>query len=151
MPASCLRLSCHPLSSLSSSTETALPCSQIDWIWEYEAEGQRGHLPRKLRQPPAVEPRTQLPWWTVTSHLWRVLSSRASGVRLQISTLSKWALKSSNAILRQRQGRVIGRHGHGSSCLHGQPPNSLPGEGDTPGVPPRRMEAGRKTKEEGRG
>ena len=96
-----------------------------------------------------MEPRTQLPWWTVTSHLWRALSSRASGVRLQISTLSKWALKSSNDILRQRQGRVIGHHN--SSCLHGQPPDSLPGEGDTPGVPPRRMETGKKTEGRGKG
>lgn len=43
----------------------------------------------------------------------------------------------------------MGRHGDGSSYLHSQPPNSLPGEGGTPGVPPRRMETGRKA--EGRG
>lgn len=42
----------------------------------------------------------------VTSHLWRELSSRASGVRLQISSLSKWVLKSSNAILRWEGGKV---------------------------------------------
>lgn len=60
------------------------------------------YLPRKFLHPPAVEPRTQLPSWMVTSHLWAVLSSRASGVRLQISTLSKCTLKSSNFILYER-------------------------------------------------
>lgn len=49
-----------------------------------------------------MDPRTQLPWWMITSHLWAVLSSRASGVRLQISTLSKCSLKSSNFILSKR-------------------------------------------------
>lgn len=63
------------------------------------------YLPRKFLHPPAVDPRTQLPWWMVTSHLWAVLSSRASGVRLQISTLSKCTLKSSNFILSKRHGK----------------------------------------------
>ena len=63
------------------------------------------YLPRKFLHPPAVDPRTQLPWWMVTSHLWAMLSSRASGVRLQISTLSKCTLKSSNFILSERHGK----------------------------------------------
>lgn len=63
------------------------------------------YLPRKFLHPPAVAPRTQLPWWMVTSHLWAVLSSRASGVRLQISTLSKCTLKSSNFILSKKHGK----------------------------------------------
>lgn len=63
------------------------------------------YLPRKFLHPPAVDPRTQLPWWMVTSHLWAVLSSRASGVRLQISTLSKCTWKSSNFILSERHGK----------------------------------------------
>lgn len=69
------------------------------------------YSPRKFLHPPAVDPRTQLPWWMVTSHLCAMLSSRASGVRLQISTLSKCTLKSSNFILSKR-------HGKGQAIIH---------------------------------
>lgn len=86
------------------------PWMSPGWIGNGGDDG--GHPPRKLRQPPAVEPRTQLPWCTATSHRCSVSSCSASGVRLQTSTLSKWAPKSLNAIL-HTEGR--GREGRGSS------------------------------------
>lgn len=55
--------------------------------------------PGKLRQPPAEQPRTQRPSFTDTVQVWSLSDSRASAVRLQISSLVKWKMKSSYDIL----------------------------------------------------
>ncbi|CAB1342689.1 unnamed protein product [Coregonus sp. 'balchen'] len=47
-------------------------------------------VPGKFLQPPAELPRTQRPSLTATVHLWDLSSSSASGVRLQISSLSSF-------------------------------------------------------------
>lgn len=81
--------------------------SATAFLWKYASGIKQMCRPMKFRHPPAVAPLTQLPWWMETSHLWAALSSRASGVRLQISTLSKWDRKSSNFILRMTKRERI--------------------------------------------
>lgn len=46
--------------------------------------------PGKLRQPPAEQPLTQRPSFTDTVQVCNLSDSRASAVRLQISSFVKW-------------------------------------------------------------
>lgn len=149
MPASCLRLRCHPLSLLSSSTQTA-PSMSPDRL-DMEIGDRRTERPPTQEVAAATSCGATDPASLVDSHLPLVEGIVLQGIRREVADLHfvKMGLEVFECHP-EMEGRMHHQHhGDNTSCRCSQPPNPLPGEGDTLRVPPRRRKTGRK--EEGRG